>query len=294
MTPLNSLTPEEERVIVRKGTEAPFSGAYWNQHAPGLYRCRRCSAPLYLSEDKFDSGCGWPSFDDEIRGAVRRVPDADGRRTEIVCARCDGHLGHVFEGERMTAKDLRHCVNSVSLEFVPASQAPVGRAVFAAGCFWGVESLLEEAPGVLRTTVGYCGGTTAHPTYRQVCSGRTGHAEAVEVLFDPRATTFEALARLFFELHDPTQRDGQGPDLGPQYRSVVFAQDDAQARTAEALVAELRGQGLDVATRVEPAAPFWPAEGYHQDYYRKTGKTPYCHVRVPRFGTTGRNRKDQR
>jgi peptide methionine sulfoxide reductase msrA/msrB len=304
---LNELTPEEEAVIVHKGTERPFTGEYWNYKGDGTYVCRRCDAPLYRSDDKFDSGCGWPSFDDEIPGAVKRVPDADGRRTEILCAACGAHLGHVFEGEHLTEKNVRHCVNSISLDFVPEGEAGSGaagereegredasaadadspdreaRAYFAGGCFWGVEHMLQEVDGVSAVRSGYMGGTTESPTYREVCSGTTGHAETVEVVFDPEVVTYEELAKLFFEVHDPTQVDRQGPDRGSQYRSAIFYADDEQKAVAEELIRILKSKGYDVATEVSPAGPFWAAEDYHQDYYEKSGGRPYCHTRQKRF-----------
>jgi peptide methionine sulfoxide reductase msrA/msrB len=158
-----------------------------------------------------------------------------------------------------------------------------GRAIFASGCFWGTEYYLKRADGVLSTRVGYIGGHVERPTYREVCTGRTGHAEAVEVTYDPSATDYETLARLFFETHDPTQVDRQGPDVGTQYRSAIFTLDEAQRGTALRLVDLLAQKGLDVATQVVPAGTFWPAEDYHQDYYAKTGHSPYCHVYTPRF-----------
>ncbi len=278
------LTPEEERVIVHKGTEPPFSGKYVDHHADGTYTCKRCGAPLFASSTKFDSGCGWPSFDDALPGAVRETPDADGVRTEITCARCGAHLGHVFRGEQFTDKDTRHCVNSISIDFTPAIRDQArGRAIFAGGCFWGVEYLMEQAEGVLSVTSGYIGGRVEDPSYEQVCSGTTGHAEAVEVRFDPDRTSYRELARRFFEIHDPTQKNRQGPDVGLQYRSAVFYLDDQQRKIAEELISTLRGKGYDVVTEVVPAGEFWPAEQYHQDYYQRKGSEPYCHALTPRF-----------
>jgi len=277
---LNKLTPAEEKVIIQKGTERPFTGKYNNFSEKGTFTCKRCDAPLYRSADKFDSGCGWPSFDAEIPGAVKRIPDQDGRRTEIICANCGAHLGHVFIGENFTANNTRHCVNSISLNFIPADATPKTElAIYAAGCFWGVEHYFKQAPGVLATRVGYTGGQTVNPTYRQVCSGKTGHKEAIEVTYDPTKTTYEELTKLYFEIHDFSQTDGQGPDRGEQYLSYIFYRNASQKQIAENLKALLIQKGFKVATTIEEAGVFYPAEEYHQDYYTKTGKAPYCHFR---------------
>lgn len=275
----NPLNRKETYVILKKGTEAPFTGKFNNHRVKGVYTCRQCDARLYVSDSKFKSNCGWPSFDDEIKGAVKHQRDADGRRTEIVCARCDGHLGHVFVGERYTEKNTRHCVNSISLDFLPADKSGLEEAVFAGGCFWGVEYLFQQIPGVAKTTVGYTGGTsTRRPTYKQVCTGRTGHAEALEVVYDPSLVSYETLARRFFEIHDFTQLNRQGPDVGTQYRTAVFYADEDQKKTTEKLIKLLSDKGHRVQTKLEKAAKFWDAETYHQDYYVKTGKQPYCHA----------------
>ncbi len=272
------LTPEQERIIVHKGTEPPFSGKFYKHFQNGTYTCRRCGAPLFESSSKFKSDCGWPSFDGQIGSSVKKQPDADGLRTEIICANCDAHLGHIFLGERFTPKNTRYCVNSVSMDFIPAQNKKTSTAIFASGCFWGTEYHFKQAPGVISTTVGYTGGKLDNPTYKQVCTDRTGHAEAVEVVFDPAKTDFEKLAKLFFETHDFTQINRQGPDVGTQYRSVIFYVTEQQKQVAENLMQQLKKMGYDVKTQIVPAAKFWPAEEYHQDYYKKTGKTPYCHT----------------
>ena len=282
-TVYRDLTPEEKAVIINKGTESPFTGEYLHNEEPGVYTCRQCAAELYRSSDKFDSHCGWPSFDDEIPGAVTKVPDADGQRTEIICTNCSGHLGHVFYGESLTPKNTRHCVNSISMDFTPAGEGKDAeenyeRAIFASGCFWGVEYHFNKVDGVISTTVGYTGGDTVNPSYQDVCSSSSGHAEAVEIIYDPTRTTYKELLKLYFETHDFTQVDRQGPDVGTQYRSEIFYLDEKEKKTAEKLIGTLKDKGYDVATKISRAGEFYPAEEYHQDYYEKNGKTPYCHV----------------
>ena len=277
------LTPEEENIIEHKGTEAPFSGSLLHNKQAGLYLCKRCGASLFRSEDKFDSHCGWPSFDDELPNAIRRQLDADRKREEILCAACGAHLGHVFVGESLTPKNVRHCVNSLSLEFKPYESAKTERAWFASGCFWGTEYHFSKVKGVLETTVGFMGGHVENPTYPQVCEGDTGHLETTEVVFDSSATSYEALVKLFFETHDFTQTDGQGPDIGAQYLSAIFYANDAQKTIAEMYMRILAEKGFKAATTLRPATRFWPAENYHQDYYDHKGTKPYCHIYRPVF-----------
>jgi len=279
-----SLPPELLHIIRDKATEYPFTGTYTDLEQAGSYLCRQCGLALFRAQTKFHSGCGWPSFDEEIAGAVKQLPDKDGKRTEILCARCDGHLGHVFTGEGFTSKNLRHCVNSASLDFVAdLSVTDTEEAIFAAGCFWGVEYYFKKLAGVIKTEVGYTGGHKDKPTYNEVCAHQTGHYEAIRVLYDPSQISYELLTRYFFEIHDPTHTNGQGPDIGQQYLSTIFCYNDEQKNIAQRLITQLKNKGFAVATRVLAVKPFWSAEDFHQDYYGKTGKNPYCHTYVKRF-----------
>lgn len=283
-TNLDKLSDFEKYVLIDKGTERAFSGEYVTTKADGIYRCKVCGAPLYKSTDKFDSHCGWPSFDDAIPGAVKELSDKDGMRTEIVCARCGAHLGHVFRGEGYTAKNTRHCVNSVSLKLDKAKAASnTAKAYFSGGCFWGVEYYMEQIDGVKEVHSGYMGGKVYNPTYREVSAGQTGHLETVEVVYDPAKVSYETLAKTFFEIHDPTQIDGQGPDIGSQYLSAVFVNGDNERKTVENLIGILKAKGYKVATKVLSGTTFFLAEDYHQDYYERKGSQPYCHRRVKRF-----------
>ena len=273
----NNLTPEERAVILNKATERPYTGQYVDNKTEGTYICKQCNAALYLSKDKFDSHCGWPSFDDEIVGAVKRIPDADGRRIEIVCANCEGHLGHVFEGEGFTTKNTRHCVNSISMKFIP-NKTEIEKAYFASGCFWGTEYHFMKANGVIETTVGYMGGKTKNPTYKEVCTGLSGHIETTEIEFDPKQTSFEELLKLYYETHNFEQVGGQGPDIGEQYQSVVFYVNEKQKQITEKYIQILKEKGYKPATQLRQAVEFWDAEDYHQEYYDHKNGTPYCHI----------------
>lgn len=279
-----SLTPVARRVITEKATEYPHSGQYPRLEGRGSCLCRRCGLALFRTRSQFDSGCGWPAFDEAVGNHVREVADRDGIRLEIICDRCEAHLGHVFDGEHFTPKNRRFCVNTVSLDFVPSNAIVDSEEVIVAGgCFWGVEYWLRRLEGVVLAESGYIGGQVQHPSYDAVCSGHTGHLEAVRVVFDRARTDVENVLRRFFEIHDPTQHMHQGPDYGAQYQSAVFYHDAHQKTVAEALIQQLRERRFNVVTRVREASVFWPAEEGHQRYYEKHAKSPYCHKPVNRF-----------
>ncbi len=282
---LEELTPQERSIVAKKATEPPFSGIYTTNKEGGIYRCKVCNAALFKSEDKFDSHCGWPSFDDAIPGAVKEQIDEDGRRTEILCANCGAHLGHVFTGEGFTQKNTRHCVNSLSLTFEKKQSGAenLKEAYFAGGCFWGVEYYLEKLRGVQSVVSGYMGGATKNPTYQEVCEGDTGHIESVKVIYDPSLIGYEDLAKHFFEIHDPTQIGRQGPDVGTQYISAVFVNDEKERSVIERLIGLLEKKGYKIATKIYDKREFYEAEEYHQDYYERHKKEPYCHRVIKRF-----------
>ncbi|MDO8499552.1 MAG: bifunctional methionine sulfoxide reductase B/A protein [bacterium] len=279
----NLLTPEEANVIVDKATEPPFTGEYDKLFERGVYLCRRCNTPLYRSESKFDANCGWPAFDDQIIGAIKRVPDADGSRMEIVCNTCDAHLGHVFTGEKITPKDTRHCVNSLSLRFIPYDFQPGAEqvAVIAGGCFWCLEAVFAKLKGVVSVESGYSGGQITSPNYEQVSAGVTGHAESVKIYFDQNIIDFFTLLQIFFYVHDPTTLNQQGHDVGAQYRSVIFYKTVKQKEDARKILTELNEQKVydqPIVTEISPLTNFFPAEDYHKKYYEEHPEESYCRL----------------
>lgn len=264
------LSPDEKYIIKDKGTETPFSGEYNDFFEVGVFVCRACESPLYESNTKFDSGCGWPSFDEELEEAINRYKDLSGGRvrTEICCAKCNGHLGHVFEGEQITGKDTRHCVNSLSIKFIPYTN--LEQASFGAGCFWHVEKVFKTTEGIYLSSVGYMGGDSENPTYKEVCKGNTNHAEVVHFYFNPDRVSYEDLSQIFWDNHNPTTLNKQGVDEGTQYRSVIFYHSDEQKSIAEKSIIPQQSKWKNpIVTQVLPAKKFYRAEEYHQNYLNK-------------------------
>lgn len=273
---LKKLTPEETSVIIDKGTERPFSGKYYLLNDDGTYLCKQCGAELFHSDDKFNSNCGWPSFDDQIPGAVKFLPDADGLRTEIQCARCGGHLGHIFYGEGLTDKNARYCVNSISLDFRKHEERTI---VLGGGCFWCIEAVFQNLPGVTKITPGYAGGELKNPTYEDVCKGNTGHAEVVKIQYDPDKINLDRILELFFLVHDPTTLNRQGSDKGTQYRSVIFYSTLSEKELIDKYIEKMKSSYNDpVVTVVVKFSEFYEAEDYHKNYYKTHKDQPYCSI----------------
>lgn len=275
------LTEEQYYILREKGTERPYSGKFFLHKEKGTYKCAGCGAELFTDEMKFESDCGWPSFDREIAGGkIKQTPDYSHgmRRVEITCANCGGHLGHIFD-DGPTETGQRYCVNSASLSFEPAHA--MDTITLGAGCFWCVEAIFDQLEGVISVESGYSGGTIKNPSYREVCTGTTGHAEVVQIVFDPDVISLEKILEIFFTVHDPTTLNRQGADVGTQYRSAIFFHNEEQKEVAQKVIALLNKEKVfpnPIVTEVTPYKNFFKAENYHQEYYELNKQEPYCQV----------------
>ncbi len=272
------LSRETYEVTRLKGTERAFSSELCSLFEPGLYACACCDCLLFDGREKFDSGTGWPSFTQPIKqNAVGYVSDRSYgmRRVEAICNSCKAHLGHVFP-DGPPPSGLRYCMNALSLRKIEAS---FEKAVFGGGCFWCTEAIFAELKGIESVESGYAGGKIANPTYREVCSGKTGHAEVVQVTFNPAEISYEDLIRIHLSTHNPTTPDQQGADVGTQYRSIILVSDDHQFELAQKIIAEMQVVYKHlIVSEIKRLEGFYIAEKEHQKYYLNNPHEGYCAV----------------
>ncbi|MFC5269873.1 bifunctional methionine sulfoxide reductase B/A protein [Adhaeribacter terreus] len=270
------LSPEEFRITRQKGTERAYSSELCNLFEPGKYACICCDTLLFDSLEKFQSGTGWPSFTQPIKeNAVAYHKDVSYGmyRIEANCNTCDAHLGHVFQDGPMPS-GLRYCINAVSLKKVKDDSL---KATFGGGCFWCTEAIFQELKGVIKVESGYSGGKVEHPTYREVTTGTTGHAEVIDVTYNPSEITFEDLLKIHLSTHNPTTPNRQGADRGSQYRSVIFYRTEEEKEIALKVISELQPSFDDmIVTEVAMFEHFYKAEDYHQNYYKSNPNGGYC------------------
>lgn len=286
------LSDEQYYVLRQKGTEAAFTGKLLLNKEKGIYKCAACGNELFTDEMKFDSHCGWPSFDKEIAGGkITTVEDNSHgmQRTEINCGKCGGHLGHLFN-DGPTETGMRYCVNSLSLEFVNEKDASVNSKkanstidtiTIGGGCYWCVEAVYKLLDGVINVESGFSGGHVKNPAYKEVCNGTTGHAEVVQITFDNTITSLDEILKIFFTVHDPTTLNRQGADVGTQYRSVIFYRNEMQKEVAKSIIDGLNKATVypnPVVTQIDAFKVFYKAEDYHQDYYNQNKSEPYCRM----------------